>query len=69
MIVPIFVIVHMEIKKRRPRERDRVEETPAVQLRMRRWMHVAVTWSFNSSESDFKAGAEPPAVLNDLSPV
>lgn len=22
--------------------------------KMRRWMHVAVTWSFNSSESDFK---------------
>ena len=52
--------------KRRERERERVEETLAVQLRMRRWMHVAITWSFNSSENDFKAGAEPPTVLNDL---
>jgi hypothetical protein len=56
----------MEMKKARERERERVEETLAVQLRMRRWMHVAITWSFNSSENDFKAGAEPPTVLNDL---
>ena len=58
-------IVHGD-EKRPERERERVEETLAVQLRMRRWMHVAITWSFNSSENDFKAGAEPPTVLNDL---
>jgi hypothetical protein len=57
-------IVHGDEKG--ARERERVEESLAVQLRMRRWMHVAITWSFNSSENDFKAGAEPPTVLNDL---
>ena len=38
------------------------QEEKALELRKRHWMHVAITWSFSSSENDFKAGLAGPVM-------